>query len=240
MLTLALAFSFLAAHGGAGDGYGTFHARLQPGARCLIDVRSLRPTQIAVGLGEIRMRAERVLRMKPQKQERYLRGKEVPVVIGPGGEPFIVDHHHLARLLLDSKLRSQVYAVVRANWSDLPPDEFWKRMRENHWVYLYDEHGQGPLSPSALPKSVTDLKDDPYRTLAWLVRVRGGYAKTEIPFAELQWANFFRARIPERALDNLDSAETLALKLAASPEASTLPGHTLTPPRTRSRVPIDD
>jgi hypothetical protein len=228
MLTLMFAF-LLAGQSGAGAGQGTFHPRLQADARCLVDVRSLHPTQISVGLGEVRLRAARLQAMKPDKQERYLREKEVPVVIGPGGVPFIVDRHHLVRLLLDTNLRSQAYAVVRANWSDLPPEAFWLRMRERHWVYLFDERGQGPLSPNALPKSVADLKDDPYRTLAYLVRERGGFAKSEVPFAEFQWANFFRTRIPEKALANLESARALALKLAASPEASALPGYSGAP-----------
>jgi hypothetical protein len=140
-----------------------------------------------------------------------------------------VDRHHLVRLLLDTNLRAQAYAIVSANWSDLPPEVFWKRMGESHWVYLDDEHGKGPLSPTALPKSVADLKDDPYRTLAWLVRERGGYAKTEVPFAEFQWANYFRSRIPEKAIANLEEAGAVAFELAASPEAATLPGYTRTP-----------
>jgi len=159
MLSLPLTFLLLAAPAEAG--YGAFDARLPAGTRCLIDLRALHPTQMALGLQEIRMRAVRLLGMKPRKQERYLRGKEIPVVIGPGGVPTIVDHHHLVRLLMDTNLRSQAYAIVRANWSDLPPDAFWKRMGENNWVFLYDEHGQGPLSPAALPKSVADMKDDP-------------------------------------------------------------------------------
>jgi hypothetical protein len=228
MLSLALAFLLLAAHPGAEGGYVAFSPQLPAGTRCLIDVQLLHPTQIAVGLYEIRLRAERVRRMKPNKQERYLRDKEVPVVIGPGGVPFILDHHHLARLLLDTGLRSRAYAVVRANWNALPPDEFWKRMQENHWVYPYDENGKGPLPPTALPKTVGELKDDPYRSLAWLVRERGGFAKTPAPFAEFRWADFFRSRIPATALVHWEAAVETALKLAAHPDARTLPGSTKT------------
>jgi hypothetical protein len=232
MLSLTLAVLLLA---GPNADYVAFDGHLQPSAHCLIDVGSLHPTQIAVGLREISLRAERVRRMRPDKQERYFRGKEVPVVIGPGGVPFIVDHHHLARLLLDTGLRSHVYAVVRANWSTLPGDEFWKRMRENNWVYLYDEHGAGPLSPAALPKSLAELKDDPYRSLAWLVRERGGFAKTAVPFAEFRWADFFRSKIPTPALIQWEIAVETAFKLAASPEASPLPGYTPTPIRKGER-----
>lgn len=228
MLTLALAFVLLAAHPADG-GYATFSAQLPAGSRCLIDVHLLHPTQLAVGLHEIRLRAERVRRMKPDKQERYLRSKEVPVVIGPGGVPFILDHHHLARLLLDTGLRAHAYAIVRANWGALPPEEFWKRMGENHWFYPYDENGKGPLPPTALPKTVAELKDDPYRSLAWLVRERGGFAKTTAPFAEFRWADFFRAHISATELVNWEAATATAFRLAASPEASALPGYTRTP-----------
>jgi hypothetical protein len=229
MLSLTIATLLMTSPTGGAANYVAFDARLQAGVHCLVDVRALHPTQLAVGLQEIRMRAARLLAMKAHKQEKYLRSKEVPVVIGPGGVPYIVDRHHLVRLLLDTNLRAQAYAIVSANWSNLPPEIFWKRMSETHWLYLFDEHGKGPLATAALPKSVADLKDDPYRTLSWLVRERGGYAKTAVPFAEFQWANFFRARISEKAMANLEEAAAVAFKLAASPEAATLPGYTPTP-----------
>jgi hypothetical protein len=69
-------------------------------------------------------------------------------------------------------------------------------MKENHWVRLHDEKGKGPLHPTELPESFGDLRDDPYRSLAGLIRDKGHFQKTTIPYAEFQWADFFRTRIP--------------------------------------------
>ncbi len=41
-------------------------------------------------------------------------------------------------------------------------------------------------------RNIKDLAFDPYRSLAWIVRDRHGYLKTDAPFSEFKWANFFR------------------------------------------------
>jgi hypothetical protein len=210
--------------------YRPFSAGLPERSRCLVELKQLRPTQFAVGMEEVRRRFGHVLRMKPGKQDRYLRERAIPVVVGPGGETYIIDHHHLARLLWDSGLRSTVYANVRANWSDLSLPEFWKRMEEHGWVYPYDADGKGPRPTAELPRTIGELRDDPYRSLAWMVRKQGGYAKTDAPFAEFRWADFFRTRISAKLLTgDLELVTPTALGLAASPEAANLPGYRARP-----------
>ena len=53
-------------------------------------------------------------------------------------------------------------------------------MRAHNYIWSFDEHGQ-PLDlatfTAALPRSVQGLRDDPYRSLAALVRKAGGYDK---------------------------------------------------------------
>ena len=72
-------------------------------------------------------------------------------------------------------------------------------MHQDHFVHPINAKGiSKPLS--ALPKDLQCLKDDPYRSLAGFVRVAGGYRKTPAPFAEFQWADFFRTRIGAKAL----------------------------------------
>jgi hypothetical protein len=54
----------------------------------------------------------------------------------------------------------------------------------------------------------------------------GGYEKASTAFAEFLWADFFRTRVkivPTR--EEVDKAVKQALKPAASPEASKLPGY---------------
>ena len=58
------------------------------------------------------------------------------------------------------------------------------------WTHPYD--GKGRRRPYAdLPKAVTGLVDDPYRSLAGVLRNDGGFAKDSTPFAEFLWADFF-------------------------------------------------
>ena len=44
-----------------------------------------------------------------------------------------------------------------------------------------------------IPKSVTELVDDPFRSLAGELRRAGGYAKDTTPFSELIWGRIFCA-----------------------------------------------
>ncbi len=122
-------------------------------------------------------------------------------------------------------------------------------MYQNNWVYLFDELGGGPLPPEALPAHIKDLKFDPYRSLAWIVREHHGYLKNDAPFSEFKWANFFRTHIlldqdllaGKHTFDefafvvdeqgklelNDDGKEVIdeALFLASSAEARGLPGY---------------
>ncbi|MFN2944749.1 ParB-like protein, partial [Escherichia coli] len=43
--------------------------------------------------------------------------------------------------------------------------DFWKKMQENHWVWLHDARG-AEIPPEALPDALAGLGDDPYRALA--------------------------------------------------------------------------
>jgi hypothetical protein len=76
-----------------------------------------------------------------------------------------------------------------------------------------------------MPGKSTQLKDDPYRSLAGLVRVGGGYAKDETPFSEFLWADFFRPHIGRSQIKSQQNqAVRAAIKLAHSRQARYLPG----------------
>ena len=186
----------------------------------------MRPTQFAVGYREVDDRAQNIAGKNPKKLKAYLEEHLPLIVVGPGGEPYLIDGHHLALGMLKYKLATRVEARIEANWRDLAPTEFWNQMRRHGWVYLYDNRGQGPLEPDKLPATVTQMTDDPYRALAWAVRKRGAYRKTTASFAEFQWANFFRTRVPIGNGDaDFDRAVEAALKISHSPEAKDLPGY---------------
>ena len=67
------------------------------GKEILID--DLRPTQLTLGLEDVKKRAKKMSLLEPNELARLIEKKSIPYVIGPQGESYIVDHHHLCRAL---------------------------------------------------------------------------------------------------------------------------------------------
>jgi hypothetical protein len=197
------------------------------GATCTATISELNPTQLTVGVIEVDARAKRMADMSDSELSQYEIDHTVPVVIGPSGIVYITDHHHYALALAKVKGdHTRIPAYVIANWTTLSTMDFWRHMAEAQYTYLYDEHGQGPLTIDALPSNLFDLKDDPYRSLAWGVRKNGGYKETTAPRADFAWAAFFRTRIPEALIESyFDTAVRRGSQKALSPDARNLPGY---------------
>lgn len=194
------------------------------GSACEAAILDLRPTQFNLGLVEVSQRAEQLRLMSSSELVQYMKEHVAPVVIGPGGSLYILDRHHEARALLEIGVE-RMAATIMADWSGLPEGEFWKRMENRRWVWLFDE-GHGPLSPAALPQTVLQMTDDPYRSLAREVRKAGGFAKSPLPFAEFRWADYFRPRVPTAELrGDFEKAVAAAAALAHDPAAKDLPGY---------------
>lgn len=207
-------------------GWIPYSSTLPAGAQCFVEVRSLHPTQFAVGYREIDRRSEKVIDKNGDKLLKYMMKHVGKIVVGPDGTPYIIDRHHLACIMARTGKSKTIFAVVEANFSKLPVDSFWNELVKRKWAYLYDENGRGPLDPKLLPKTIKDLKDDPFRSLAWEVRERGGFKKTDNPFAEFQWANFFRKRLPgNNANENMNQLIDEAMKLCHTSSACKLPGY---------------
>lgn len=194
-----------------------------PGHRLELAPETLRPTQLTVGYAEVLYKRQQWRALEKPAQEQFLIGNPLPAVIGPKGKHYVVDHHHLGRALLEEDVAHVVVTLI-ADLSVLAKDEFWTVMEHRQWVHPYDEHGHRQPCRS-LPKSLTALGDDPYRSLAAAVRMAHGFTKVETPFAEFLWADFFRRRVPGRLL-RLDpsAALTAALRIAHGRRAMHLPG----------------
>jgi hypothetical protein len=92
------------------------------------------------------------------------------------------------------------------------------------WTHPYDHRGRR-RDYADMPRKLTRLQNDPYRSLAGLVRLAGGYAKDTAPFSEFIWADFFRPRVGARLIaDEQMRATRMGVKLAHSKEARYLPG----------------
>jgi hypothetical protein len=76
-----------------------------------------------------------------------------------------------------------------------------------------------------IPKSIKDLIDDPFRSLASELRLVGGFAKGTTPYSEFLRADFLRRRIKRKTVDSdFRRALEQARKFAKSEDANYLPG----------------
>lgn len=186
-------------------------------------ITDLRPTQITVGMREVLSKRKRWRDVGAKKDQTFLGKHIIPVVLGPKQRPYVVDHHHLARALHDEGV-NEVAIMVSSDLSELDRDAFWTVMDNRNWMHPYDAEGvRRPYRD--IPKSVSDLIDDPFRSLAGELRRAGGFAKDTTPFSEFLWADFLRRRLKRKVLEHdFDHAIEMALELAKSQAAGYLPG----------------
>ncbi|MBX3737092.1 MAG: phytase [Candidatus Didemnitutus sp.] len=211
----------------AAPGYVPFRADLTAGAACTIDARALHPTQAALGWREVLFKRAKLDAKDAAALAAYLQDKDVPIVIGPGGVPFMADGHHTIRALLESQHADKtVYAHVFANWSALAPAAFWARMQASNYTYLKDAAGR-PVAPDKLPATLLEMQRDPWRGLAWALMDAGAFTELKgVFFQEFLWADFLRERVQWNDADEVDFQRALAeaRRLAATPAAAALPG----------------
>eukprot|EP01126_Amoeba_proteus_P009478 TRINITY_DN13591_c0_g1_i4.p1 TRINITY_DN13591_c0_g1~~TRINITY_DN13591_c0_g1_i4.p1 ORF type:complete len:171 (-),score=33.40 TRINITY_DN13591_c0_g1_i4:510-1022(-) len=107
----------------------------------------------------------------------------VPTVVGPEGNLYLIDHHHFGLALFEAFLdfkrpmiHKVLYACVQADYSNYSLPVFWRIMENRNYVLLRDERGNN-ISVSDLPTSLKALRDNPYRSLASWVRHSNGYVK---------------------------------------------------------------
>lgn len=187
-------------------------------------VRQLLPTQLTVGMIEVREKARHLKELKPKDLQDFLGDHPMPVVTGPGDKRYITDHHHLARAALDAGI-SSVFFSLQADLSKCRTDEFWPEMDRNRWVHPLDANGVRHHYV-LIPTDLNKLVDDVYRSLAAFVRNGGGYDKTPLPYAEFVWADFFRRNVAiEDIKANFNAAVETAIPLAHSEIAARLPGY---------------
>jgi hypothetical protein len=187
-------------------------------------LRQLLPTQLTVGMIEVREKAKHLAALKPKEAQAFLADHPMPAVIGPGGRHYITDHHHLARAALDAGIDS-AFSSIEADLSKYGIEEFWREMDRNLWVHPLDQNGVRHHY-ALIPTDLMKLLDDVYRSLAAFVRNAGGYDKTLQPFAEFVWADFFRRNVAiEDIKANFNAAVETAIPLAHSHRAARLPGY---------------
>jgi hypothetical protein len=188
-----------------------------------VAIASLRPTQITVGMREVNEKRNRWKKLPDKKKAEYLGRHMIPVVYGPKQRHYVIDHHHLTRALHEEGVENVLVEVIK-DLRQVDRESFWTVLDHHSWVHPYDSQGRR-RDYDALPKSVADLKDDPFRSLAGELRRVGGFAKDTTPFAEFLWADFLRKRLKRSSVEsNFHRALKEASRLAKGLEANYLPG----------------
>jgi hypothetical protein len=188
-----------------------------------VAIADLRPTQMTVGIREVKEKRKRWHDESEKKGDEFLGKHMIPVVLGPEDRHYVIDHHHLARALHDEGVKDVLVTVVK-NLRTLEPDSFWFVLDNHSWMHSYDDESR-LRSYKDLPMTVAELIDDPFRSLAGELRRAGGFAKDTTPFSEFLWADFLRRRVKRETVEaDFKHALEKALELAKDEEASYLPG----------------
>jgi len=191
-----------------------------------IPIAQLRPTQLCVGLAEVRSRLRDFSAEDAGERRSYLGSKPVPLVRNRAGQMWMVDRHHRLRALIEIAPGATAFGYVVLELDSDDPLQVLEILQERGWLYLYDGRGLGPLSPSALPAQLTGLQDDPYRSLVWKLKKEGVIEPAPlIPFHEFRWGAWLRSRpLPPFSSEQLEPALSRAMALAKSSAASHLAG----------------
>ena len=189
-------------------------------------IADLHPTQLCVGMAEIESRQKDFAQDDPAEQRHYLRRKPTPLVRSASGELWMLDRHHRLRALLELDPQAVAFGYVALQLEVSEHHAVLDQLHHRGWLYLYDGRGLGPLDPTALPVSLKDTQDDPYRSLVWKLKREGAIAAAPlIPFHEFRWGAWLRSRqLPPFSSQKLDPALPAARALARSRAASHLAG----------------
>ncbi len=189
-----------------------------------VNIDDLHPTQLTLGLAEVRARAKAMRASSPDDLKKLLASKSVPHVLGPHGRIYIIDHHHLCRALLEAGHGQVILGTRLEDWSDLDLKSFWARMEAHSYCWPIDMNGnRRPYSK--IPPHVRELTDNPWRTIARSVR-GDAYSNEDTPFQEFKWGDYYRSFMTQRLLEcDIELARELAVKLSRNEEAQDLPGY---------------
>lgn len=199
--------------------------RMTSPSESLLNMRlaDLRPTQITVGMREVREKRKRWEESTAREGAEFLSKHMIPVILGPKKRHYVADRHHLGRALMDAGVKEVLVTIV-ADLHKLHKDDFWIFLDHRNWIHPFDDAGHR-RGYEDIPQSLSDLVDDPFRSLAGELRLAGGYSKDAMPFSEFVWADFLRRQIKRKLVEeDFDQALAKALHLAKSKDTDFLPG----------------
>ena len=106
-----------------------------------VAIGDLRPTQITVGMREVAEKRKIWRDKESEGGAAYLGKHLIPVLLGPKGRPYVIDHHHLSLALMQEGVKDVATTVV-ADLSMLDRDAFWVFADNRGWCHPYDAQGR--------------------------------------------------------------------------------------------------
>ncbi len=96
--------------------------------------------------------------------------KRVPCNVSPDGHFYMFNNHHFVRSMWEANIDdSEKWVIARVinNWQKAKSlNDFYRALWQVDMIWPYDNRGQGPLDPRLLPSHISELLDDPFRSLA--------------------------------------------------------------------------
>ena len=194
-------------------------------------------TQKFFGRPGILNRIEKLTNLDIYGVKAMLEDNPIPFVFGPDGKRYIIDRHHFARAFYEyrdelQKRLGRDFEKLEVKFqevevfSDIPLkkmsfENFEQVMTNLKLVYL----DSPTMKMKNLPVAVGDLEEDYYRGLAWIIVKSGAIGKTDIPFQEFYWAEFFKKNLEFKNKTFSLKKIKKAIKLSLSDKATSLPGH---------------
>jgi len=141
----------------------------------------LHPAQAAVGFAAVKRKHDKDYKTEKKAQTRMDQpGSALPFVLGPNGIPYLVDSHHTISALEASGHHSVNVTLKKiCDWSHMTKDDFYRSMKRENFMNGTDriDSEKNPNAKpvrvdvaKAIPDKIPALKDDPWRSLAALVR----------------------------------------------------------------------
>lgn len=197
---------------------------------------NIHPTQFQYGELVVKNKVKKLLQMSKKQLQKYLKKKTIPFVFGPDGRYWIIDRHHTSKALIrvrdilsESGINPNKITIkfeMTEDWSHLSMDNFLKKMEEAE--YIYPSIDGKYIDPNQLPNDLDGLTNDPYRSLAWLIRTASAFEKVLKPFLEFIWGDFLRTKmdIVNRDLTEVDLIEAFYHVINNPHLIKDLPGYT--------------
>ncbi|MGB5596658.1 MAG: ParB/Srx family N-terminal domain-containing protein [Crocosphaera sp.] len=206
------------------DNCSTDFSNFAVGTQCQVSINKLHPTQSNVGMYQIEYNKALLEVIDEGKSDEYssikdyLKDKEIPVVVGPGGNLYLTDRHHTLRGIweyYEGNPNIKVDIKVIENWQN--KTNFWEAMKQNNYTYLGAAGRE--INPDELPSSIGQLGNDPYRSAIGMGQKMGFLKKpkdkqgNDIFFYQFKWADClkqFGLKLDED-IDQFEVYQTLAL-----------------------------